>query len=298
MGEPPELLELPEPASPGPGELLIEVQAAGIGPWDAFVGAGSWDVGLRPPAALGVEGTGVVAAVGENVSGIATGDAVLVHEAPLPGGSGFWAEQVLVDASHVARRPAGMSPVVAGGLPVAGLTAMQALRQLEVAANTRLLVTGASGVTGAIAVQLAAELTATIVATAGAHRAQRLVGFGADQVIDSHEPDWAERVDGEFDAALVAVRDTAAAAMTLVRDGGRLCSITSDAPSTVRGIESTDLYVRPDADQLIYLVDRCVEGRLQLDVLSVALADGPSVAQRVIAGQSGGRKYVLSLAQW
>jgi NADPH:quinone reductase-like Zn-dependent oxidoreductase len=142
MGEPPELLELPEPASPGPGELLIEVQAAGIGPWDAFVGAGGWDVGLRPPAALGVEGTGVVAAVGENVGGIATGDAVLVHEAPLPGGSGFWAEQVLVDASHVARRPAGMSPVVAGGLPVAGLTAMQALRQLEVAANTRLLVTG------------------------------------------------------------------------------------------------------------------------------------------------------------
>ena len=290
MGEPPELLELPEPASPGPGELLIGVQAAGIGPWDAFVGAGGWHVGLRPPAALGVEGTGVVAAIGENVSGIATGDAVLVHETPLPGGSGFWAEQVLVDASHVAHRPAGMSPVVAGGLPVAGLTA--------VAANTRLLVTGASGVTGAIAVQLAAELTATIVATAGAHRAQRLVGFGADQVIDSHEPDWAERVEGEFDAALVAVRDTSAAAMTLVRDGGRLCSITSDAPSTVRGIESTDLYVRPDADQLIYLVDRCVEGRLQLDVLSVALADGPSVAQRVIAGQSGGRKYVLSLAHW
>ena len=107
MGEPPELLELPEPASPGPGELLIEVQAAGIGPWDAFVGAGGWDVGLRPPAALGVEGTGVVAAVGENVGGIATGDAVLVHEAPLPGGSGFWAEQVLVDASHC--RPA-MAP--------------------------------------------------------------------------------------------------------------------------------------------------------------------------------------------
>jgi NADPH:quinone reductase-like Zn-dependent oxidoreductase len=298
MGEPPELLELPEPASPGPGELLIEVQAAGIGPWDAFVGAGGWDVGLRPPAALGVEGTGVVAAVGENVGGIAIGDAVLVHEAPLPGGSGFWAEQVLVDASHVARRPAGLSPVVAGGLPVAGLTAMQALRQLEVAANTRLLVTGASGVTGAIAVQLAAELNATIVATAAARRVQRLVGFGAAQVIDSHEADWAERVEGEFDAALVAVRGTSAAAMTLVRDGGRLCAITSDAPSTVRGIESTDLYVRPDADQLTYLVDRCAEGRVELDVSSVALADGPSVAERVIAGQSGGRKYVLLLAHW
>jgi NADPH:quinone reductase-like Zn-dependent oxidoreductase len=147
-------------------------------------------------------------------------------------------------------------------------------------------------------VQLAAELNATIVATAAARRVQRLVGFGAAQVIDSHEADWAERVEGEFDAALVAVRGTSAAAMTLVRDGGRLCSITSDAPSSVRGIESTDLYVRPDADQLTYLVDRCAEGRVELDVSSVALADGPSVAQRVIAGQSGGRKYVLLLAHW
>jgi NADPH:quinone reductase-like Zn-dependent oxidoreductase len=175
---------------------------------------------------------------------------------------------------------------------------MQALRQLEVAANTRLLITGASGVTGAIAVQLAAELSATIVAIAAAGRAQRLVGFGAAQVIDSHEADWADRVEGEFDAALVAVRDTSAAAMTLVRDGGRLCSITSDAPPTVRGIDSTDLYVRPDADQLTYLADRCAAGRVELYVSSVALVDAPSVAQRVIAGQSGGRKYVLSLAHW
>ena len=51
MGGPPELRELRKPARPGPGELLIEVQAAGIGPWDAFVDAGGWDVGLRPPAA-------------------------------------------------------------------------------------------------------------------------------------------------------------------------------------------------------------------------------------------------------
>jgi NADPH:quinone reductase-like Zn-dependent oxidoreductase len=297
MGGPPELLELPEPVSPSPGQLLIAVQAAGVGPWDAFVGTGGWAVGLRPPAALGVEGTGIVTAVGDNVVGIAIGDAVLLHEAPLPGGSGFWAEQVLVDASHVARRPAGMSPVLAGGLPVAGLTAMQALTQLQVEASMRLLITGASGVTGAIAVQLAAQAKATIVATAGARHAGRLRGFGAAQVIDSHAADWADRVEGGFDAALVAVRDTSAAAMTLVRDGGRLCSITSDAPSTARDIETTDIYVRPDAGQLTDLADRCAAGRLALDTLSVALEDGPSVAQRVLAGHSGGRKYVLTLRQ-
>jgi NADPH:quinone reductase-like Zn-dependent oxidoreductase len=297
MGGPPELLELPEPAHPGPGELLIAVQAAGIGPWDAFVGAGGWAVGLRPPAALGVEGTGIVTAVGVDVGGIATGDAVLLHEAPLPGGSGFWAEQILVDANHVARRPAGLSPVGAGGLPVAGLTALQALTLLEVDASTRLLITGASGVTGAIAVQLAAQLKATVVATAGGRHAERLLGLGAAQVIDSHAADWVEGVEGGFDAALVAVRGTSAAAMTLVRDGGRLCSITSDAPSTVRDIETTDSYVRPDANELSDLADRCAAGRLELDPLPVALEDGPSVAQRVAAGRSGGRKFVLSLGE-
>ena len=140
-GGPVEVLELPEPVGPGPGGLLLSVQAAGIGAWDALVPTGDWDVNLRPPAALGVEGTGIVTEVGEDVSGIAVGDAVLAHEAPLPGGSGFWAQQVLVDAGHIAARPAGLSPVIAGGLPVAGLTALQALQQLKVDANTRLLIT-------------------------------------------------------------------------------------------------------------------------------------------------------------
>src|SRR5262249_34147264 len=156
------------------------------------------------------------------------------------------------------------------------------------------LITGASGVTGALAVQLAAASEATVVATAGPGQVQRLLGLGAARVIDSHGADWAEGVEADFDAVLVAVHGTSAAAMTLVRDGGRLCSITSDAPSSVRGIESTDVYVRPDADQLTYLAGLCAAGGLELDALPVALEDGPSVAHRVAAGRSGGRKYALS----
>ena len=61
-GGPVELLELPEPGDPGPGQLVLEIQAAGIGAWDALLHTGGWDVGLSPPAALGVEGTGIVTA--------------------------------------------------------------------------------------------------------------------------------------------------------------------------------------------------------------------------------------------
>ena len=113
-------------------------------------------------------------------------------------------------------------------------------------------------------------------------------------MIDSRAADWAEPVEGSFDAALVAVNGTAAAAATLVRDGGRLCSITSDAPPSVRDIESTDLYVRPDAAQWAYLATLCADGRLKLIASPVALEEGPSTVDRVAAGNSGGTKYVLT----
>src|SRR6266705_1002252 len=134
------LLELPDPLSPGPGQILVAVKAAGVGPWDRLLDGG-WDVGLRPPAALGVEGAGRVLAVGADVDEFAVGDRVLAHEAPLPGGSGFWAERVLITAAHAAACPSGLDPVEAAALPVNGLTAWQALAMLGLGGGQRLLVT-------------------------------------------------------------------------------------------------------------------------------------------------------------
>jgi NADPH:quinone reductase-like Zn-dependent oxidoreductase len=195
---------------------------------------------------------------------------------------------------HATRCPAALDLVLAGGLPVAGLTARQALDQLEVDADTRLLITGGSGPAGMIALQLAASRGAAITATAAARHTDRLRRLGAQRVIDSHAPDWADPLDRGFDAVLVAVGGTAAAAMTVLRSGGRLCSITSDAPAGARGIDSANLYVRPDAGQLHQLATDAADGRLTLDVEPVRLEDAPPIAQRVTAGRSGGIKYVLS----
>ena len=271
------------------------MQAAGMGQWDGLLHTpGGWEVGLRPPAALGVEGAGTVAAVGPDVTDVVVGDLVLTHAAPLPGGSGFWAEQALVTAAHLARRPATLDPVLAGGLPVAGLTARQALDQLAVSAGTRLLITGASGSTGTIALQLAVHDGATVVATAAARHANRLRALGAEQIVDSHAAGWAAHLDRAFDAVLVAVTGTAEAAMSVLRDGGRLCSITSDAPPGERDITSTDLYVRPDAGQLRRLATEAAEGRLTLDTRAVRLEEASPIAQQVTAGGSGTPKYVLT----
>ena len=76
-------LELDAPMSPAPDEIVISVDAAGVGNWDEIVRVGGWDVGRRPPLALGVEAAGVVASVGENVKNFSVGDAVLTHPVPL-----------------------------------------------------------------------------------------------------------------------------------------------------------------------------------------------------------------------
>jgi NADPH:quinone reductase-like Zn-dependent oxidoreductase len=287
------LLELPEPPSPGPGQILMGVEAAGVGPWDRLLNGAGWDVGLRPPAALGVEGAGRVLAVGADVDEHAVGDRVLAHEAPLPGGSGFWAERVLLTAAHAAPCPPGLEPVEAAALPVNGLTAWQALEMLGLRREQRLLVTNGAGATGSLAIQLAAAMGVEVTATASVSAAGRLRGLGAAEVADYHDPNWPDQVRGGFDGALIAATGTAEAALPLVRDDGRLCSLTSDAPAEKRGITSTNLYVRPDAVQLARLAEQVSEGTLKLAPEPHLLQEGPAAFTRVANGLAGGRKVVL-----
>ena len=101
------VLKLAAPASPAPDEVVISVRAAGVGNWDEFVRVGNWDVGRRPPLALGVEAAGVVAAAGEDVTSLSPGDEVLTHPLPLRH-QGAWAEWLVAPAALVARKPAAV----------------------------------------------------------------------------------------------------------------------------------------------------------------------------------------------
>jgi NADPH:quinone reductase-like Zn-dependent oxidoreductase len=287
------LLELPDPQAPGPGQILMAVEAAGVGPWDGLLNGAGWDVGLRPPAALGVEGAGRVLAVGADVDEFAVGDRVLAHEAPLPGGSGFWAERVLLTAVDVTPCLFGLTPVEAAALPVNGLTAWQALATLGLGSGQRLLITNGAGATGSLAIQLAAAMGVEVTTTASASATDRLRDLGAAWVVDYHDPDWPDQVRGPFDGALTAATGTATDALPLVGDGGRLCSLTSDAPAGERSITSTNLYVQPNAAQLARLAEQLGEGELRLVPEPLPLREGPTVFARAAAGRTGGRKFVL-----
>jgi NADPH:quinone reductase-like Zn-dependent oxidoreductase len=132
-----------------------------------------------------------------------------------------------------------------------------------------------------------------VTATASACAVGRLRGLGAAEIVDYHDPNWPGQVRGGFDGALIAAIGTAEAALPRVRDGGRLCSLTSDAPAEKRGIVSANLYVRPDAAQLARLAGQVSEGTLQLTPEVHPLREGPAAFTRVAAGRAGGRKLLL-----
>jgi NADPH:quinone reductase-like Zn-dependent oxidoreductase len=289
------MLELAAPASPAPDEVVISVRAAGVGNWDEFVRVGSWDVGRRPPLALGVEAAGLVSAVGEEVTDLAAGDEVLTHPLPLRH-QGAWAEWLIAPAALVARKPATVSWEAAAAFPVPALTADQALTEAAPApAGEWVLVHGAGGVTGGLAVQLAVARGATVVATAGPSSAARVRGYGARLVLDYHDPQWPARARDTtpgrqgVGAAVNAAPGGAAIALQTIVDGGRLATITGDPPPPERGVTVADVYVRADGARLEALAAELANGSLSLHVAATRpLAEAAAALEDVLAGRAAG----------
>jgi NADPH:quinone reductase-like Zn-dependent oxidoreductase len=273
--------------------VLIEVRAAGVGNWDEIVRTGGWDVGPRPPMALGVEAAGVVTAVGRTVTDWAPGDEVMTHPLPLRD-QGTWAPTLIAPAGLIARKPAGLSWEAAAVFPVPALTAAQVLDEaLGVGPGDRLLVHGAGGVTGRLLVSLGALRGAEVIATAGPRSRAAVAALGAE-VIDYHEPDWPDHAlaitDGTgVSAAVNAIRDGAGDAIRAVCDGGRLATITSDPPEPDRAITVSNVYVRPDGGQLGGLARLLAAGQLEISVAtSYGLGDAADALATVVSGRAGG----------
>jgi NADPH:quinone reductase-like Zn-dependent oxidoreductase len=289
-----ELIEVPAPRPLAADEVLLQVGAAGVGNWDAIVRTGGWDVGVRPPMALGVEAAGTVMAVGSAVSDWVPGDDVITHPLPLRD-QGTWAPMLIAPAALLARKPAGVTWEAAAVFAVPALTAEQVLGEaLRIQAGERLLVHGAGGVTGGLVVALGALRGAEVLATAGPRSQQRVAALGARHVIDYHEEDWPDRVraitgGAGVSAAANATPGGAAVALRAVADGGRLATITSDAPAAERGIAVSSVYVRPDGGQLRRLAQLLGDGQLAVSVAKTyELPNAAEALAEVVSGRTGG----------
>src|SRR6201996_2680010 len=204
---PPEIIhikEVPVPALPS-NHVLIALEYAGVGIWDAEQRAGAWGV-VKPGTIMGADGSGTIAAVGSHVTRFHVGDRVYSYSYGNNSG-GFYAQYVSVPADRVAPIPAHLEMKVAGAMPCIALTAQSGLETLKAMRGQTLLVFGASGGVGSCAVWLGSEKGATVVGTARPDAQEYVRSLGAAHTID---PNSTEResvikraaMDG-FDAAMV-----------------------------------------------------------------------------------------------
>jgi NADPH2:quinone reductase len=220
---------LPVPL-PGPGEVLIEVHAAGVGSWDALVRDGSWRPYGRPrfPLIPGTDGAGVVVAKGPRVRRFNIGDRVWASDYKNPKG-GFYAEYAAVNIENVGNMPRRLDFREAAAGMTTGLTALQGIDDaLRVHKDETVLIFGSTGGVGTLAIQFAKRKRARVLATASGSEASMLAKkLGADGIFDARDADAVERLKAlapeGIDAALVlAAGDTLEACLDLVKPEGRI----------------------------------------------------------------------------
>lgn len=211
---------------PGRGEVLVKVEAAGVGPWDGWIRAGKSALPQPLPLTPGADFAGEVVAPGPGVSDLHVGDRV--YGVTNPQFVGAYAEYAIASAAMAARKPASLTDVEAASVPVVSVTAWQALfDQAKLKARQTVVIHGAAGNVGAYAVQLAHGAGVRIIATAAAHDIPFLRKLGADTVIDYRIQRFEEEVR-DADAVIDLVGgETQTLSFQVLRRGGRLISAVS-----------------------------------------------------------------------
>jgi NADPH:quinone reductase-like Zn-dependent oxidoreductase len=220
------LEEVPRP-DPGPGEVLVHVCAAGVGPWDGWIRAGKSALPQPLPLTLGSDLSGTIAAAGSGVSGMAIGDEVF--GVTNPQFVGAYAQYAVASAGMLAKKPNSLSHAQAASVPVVAVTAWQALfEQARLEAGQTVLIHGAAGNVGAYAVQLARRARLRTIATAGTKDIQFVRSLGADEVLDYHTQRFETEVRN-VDAVLDLVGgEPQMRSFKVLRPGGRLISAVSE----------------------------------------------------------------------
>lgn len=219
------LQDVPKPG-PGPGQVLIKVGAAGLNPVDFKMRQGKLRLLFRPrlPFIAGCELAGTVVGVGQGANRFTAGDRVYSRvDAP---GLGAFAEFVCVPQELVALMPQSLRFTEASGLPLAGLTALQALRdELRIQPGSRLVIAGGAGGVGTLAIQLAKYYGAEVTTTASPRGHTLVRELGADHVVDYTRENFAQ-VPTHFDAALDTVGGrTLKGVFRLLKRGAALVSV-------------------------------------------------------------------------
>ncbi|GAA4965712.1 NADP-dependent oxidoreductase [Actinoplanes utahensis] len=286
--------------SPGPTEILVRVHAAGLNPVDVKSRQFGGFLG-QPPFILGWDVSGVVEEVGTGVTLFGPGDEVFGMPW-FPRQAGAYADYVTAPSRHFAAKPGDIDHVHAAGLPLAGLTAWQALvDRARVRPGQRVLVHAAAGGVGHLAVQIAKNLGAYVIGTARAGKHDLLRDLGADEVIDYTAVDVAEAIE-PVDVVLDPIGgENGPRSLRTLRRGGVLVSINSPAEQRLApqaeelGVRAGFLLVEPDRSGLLALADLVRAGRLRVLVeAEFPLADATKAHELSETGRATGKIVLIT----
>ncbi|SDO51761.1 NADPH:quinone reductase [Streptomyces sp. cf386] len=300
----PDVLEPAEVSRPRPGlnEVLVRVHAAGVNPIDALVRSGTLPLLGTPPFTVGWDISGVVMETAPGVTRFAVGDEV--YGMPyIPRAAAAYAEYAVAPSRQLARKPATVDHRTAAALPLAGLTAWQALADTGlVGTGTRVLVHGGAGGVGHLAVQIAKARGAEVIATASTAKTDFVRELGVDQVIDYRTRDFTEEVK-DVDVVLDGVGgETAERSLDVLRPGGALVTIVEmrnadlAGRAEARGLSFHGVTAEPDHVGLTALADLVDSGRLRPHIAQALPLARAAEAHRLLEAGTLPGKVVLRAA--
>jgi NADPH:quinone reductase-like Zn-dependent oxidoreductase len=300
----PEVLRVEEAElpTPGAGEVRIRVAGSGFNQADGGIRSGTLPIPVTLPHIPGFDVSGTVDALGEGVTSLAPGDAVVGFISMTNDGSA--AEYVVAPVDALASAPTSIALADAAALPSAGLTASQALfDEAGLTAGQRVLIVGAGGTVGGFAVQLAKRAGAYVIATASPRSRASVLAAGADEVIDHTASSLIEAVSEQVHVLLNLAPISPAefsALVTLVRDGGVVVATTAWMPAPgddARGVRSAVIYVQPNTEVLGRLSALVDSGELTVDVAQrVSLDELPEIHRLSAAGELRGKVVAIPTA--
>jgi NADPH:quinone reductase-like Zn-dependent oxidoreductase len=296
----PDVLELVEVATPEPSptEVLVRVHAAGVNPVDWKTRAHGGFLG-DPPFTVGWDVAGVVEAVGVGVTRFAPGDRVFGMPR-FPREAAAYAEYAMSPSRQLARTPDELSDAEAGALPLAGLTAWQALVETaSLEPEQRVLILGAAGGVGHLAVQIAKARGAYVIGTASAAKHAFVAELGADETVDYTSENVGAR-DRDLDVVLDVAGDDGGKAISAVRDGGVVVTLSGTSVGRLTELAGgrvrvAGILVEPDRAGLEAIAELVTTGALRPHVSGTyPLEDAGRAHELGEAGRTQG-KLVLTV---
>ena len=304
-GASPVVMDLPTPAA-GPGQVLIKLAAAGMNPMDAKLASGEW----RPeratfPMVLGVDGAGIVDALGEGVTRFSLGDRIFGQLLISPiGSAGTYAEYVAVTAeAPLALVPPGLDLVEAAAVPTVGGTGLTLVESLEPLEDKTVLLMGAGGGVASFAIQYAVIAGARVIANVRTSAEERVRSYGVARTIDDTAVPVGETVrqahpDGiDVLIDLVSDAESFASLASLVRLGGTAVSTQYVADARVlsaSGIRGVNFALRETSEVLERVAEDLVDGRIVAPPITrIALGQVPSAMGSSPYDHSDGKTVIV-----